>query len=131
MGKQTGNSVKSLRKLLKDGLLGGEVLDKIERMCCEILSREYTQANQVYMQLAIGNRAWIMEVPTLLEGGMAGASGKERGNFFKQARMASKINASAGVNVMDDGEVRQHIVALKRLLTVAQVIRPNSDIAKN
>eukprot|EP00928_Gymnodinium_smaydae_P033525 TRINITY_DN23998_c0_g1_i1.p1 TRINITY_DN23998_c0_g1~~TRINITY_DN23998_c0_g1_i1.p1 ORF type:complete len:418 (+),score=48.80 TRINITY_DN23998_c0_g1_i1:61-1314(+) len=129
--KQTATSVKALRKLLKVGSLGGDALDKIEKMCCEIMSREYTAANQAYMHLAIGNKAWHLEVPTLLEGGMAGATGKERGNFFKQARMASKLNASSASTCMDDAEVRQHVVALKRLLTVAQVIRPNSDVSKN
>lgn len=129
--KQSTQSVKSLRKLLKAQTLGPDVLQKVEQICLGLVSREYAEANQAYMNLAIGNRAWHLEVPTLMESGMTGCTGIERGRLFKQARTAQRLNAAAGQSVMDDDEVRSHIVALRRLLAVSQVIRPNSDPSKN
>ncbi|CAE7378960.1 unnamed protein product, partial [Symbiodinium sp. CCMP2456] len=76
-----------------------------------------------YMDLAIGNKAWHTEVPTLMEGGMDGLTGIERGRMWKQARTAQRLNAAkAKSNAMDDEEVRRHVVALRRLLTVAQAL---------
>merc|ERR1712032_250973 len=99
-------------------------------MCTEMLSREYASANKAYMDLALGNRAWHLEVPTLLEGGLGGCSGVERGRMFKQARTAQQLNEARGSSVMDDGEVRAHVVSLRRLLAVAQTMRPSSDPSK-
>ncbi|CAE8632401.1 unnamed protein product, partial [Polarella glacialis] len=111
--------------------LGDEVLGQIERVCLGMLTREYAEAYQAYLSLAIGNRLWHVEVPTLMEGGMGGLSGQDRGAMWKQARCAQRLNNVKGKNVMDDDEVRSHVVSLRRLLTVAQVMRPNQDPSKN
>jgi len=129
--QQTAESVKALRRLLHRQALGREVLDKIEAVCLGMISKEYSEANQAYMNLAIGNKTWHSEVPTLMEGGMGGMSGVERGQMWKQARTAQRLNAAKTKSVMDDEEVRCHVVALRRLLTVAQVIRPNADPSRN
>eukprot|EP00927_Polykrikos_kofoidii_P006339 TRINITY_DN12576_c0_g1_i3.p1 TRINITY_DN12576_c0_g1~~TRINITY_DN12576_c0_g1_i3.p1 ORF type:complete len:591 (-),score=91.17 TRINITY_DN12576_c0_g1_i3:527-2299(-) len=118
--KDATASVKALRKLLRRRELGQEVLEKIDQMCCELMLREYATANQTYMGLAIGNKTWHLEVPSLLEGGLSGCSGVERGRLFKQARTAQKLNASSGKGIMDDDQVRSHVVTLRRLLAVAQ-----------
>merc|ERR1712070_1009760 len=104
--RQATTSVKSLRRLLDRSELGQEVLGKIERMCIQLLKREYACANQAYMDLAIGNKAWHLAVPSLMEGGMAGCTGVERGAMFKQARTAQKLNSGADRSVMDDEVVR-------------------------
>eukprot|EP00435_Cladocopium_sp_Y103_P046539 s141_g13.t1 len=44
--QQTAKSVKALQKLLKNQELGADVLAKVERVCCGMLGREYTEANQ-------------------------------------------------------------------------------------
>eukprot|EP00747_Dinoflagellata_sp_TGD_P179891 gnl/TRDRNA2_/TRDRNA2_31455_c0_seq1.p1 gnl/TRDRNA2_/TRDRNA2_31455_c0~~gnl/TRDRNA2_/TRDRNA2_31455_c0_seq1.p1 ORF type:complete len:419 (+),score=81.76 gnl/TRDRNA2_/TRDRNA2_31455_c0_seq1:114-1370(+) len=129
--KQTMMSVKSLRKLLVRQALGHEVLVKIDKMCTDLLVREYAAANQAYMDLAIGNKAWHLAVPSLIEGGCGGCTGVQRGQLAKQARTAQRLNSSGATSVMDDEEVRTHVVALRRLLTVAQAIRPNSDPSKS
>lgn len=129
--QQTSKSVKALQKLLKNQELGADVLAKVERVCCGMLGREYTEANQAYLDLAIGNKAWHSEVPTLMEGGMDGLTGKDRGQMWKQARTAQRLNAQRVKTSMDNEEVRSHVVALRRLITVAQAIRPNADPSKN
>lgn len=129
--QQTSRSVKQLRKLVKSQELGADVVEKIEHLCMSMLSKEYQVANKAYMDLALGNRTWQMEVPTLMEGGMTGMNGVERGRMWKQARTAQKMNASRTSSVMDDAEVKAHMVALRRLLTVAQVMQPNEDPSKN
>ncbi|CAJ1454578.1 unnamed protein product, partial [Effrenium voratum] len=116
--QQTKKSVKALQKLLKDQALGSDVLAKVEKVCCGMVLKEYREANQAYLDLAIGNKAWHSEVPTLMEGGMDGMTGQERGRI--QARTAQRLNASRVKSSMDDEEVRGHVVALRRLLTVAQ-----------
>ena len=82
--QQTSKSVKALQKLLKNQALGADVLVKVEKVCCGMLGKEYGLANQAYLDLAIGNKAWHSEVPTLMEGGMDGLSGKDRGQMWKQ-----------------------------------------------
>eukprot|EP00929_Paragymnodinium_shiwhaense_P112774 TRINITY_DN81045_c0_g1_i1.p1 TRINITY_DN81045_c0_g1~~TRINITY_DN81045_c0_g1_i1.p1 ORF type:complete len:430 (-),score=77.77 TRINITY_DN81045_c0_g1_i1:98-1363(-) len=129
--KQAAESVKELKKLLKKNELGATVLGKIETLCAELLKREYAVANKAYMDLAIGNKTWHLEVPSLLEGGMAGLSGVERGQMFKQARAAAKLNKNSAKGVMDDEDVRAHILCLRRLCNVTQAIRPNSDPSKS
>ncbi|CAJ1345489.1 unnamed protein product [Effrenium voratum] len=120
-----------------------------------------------YLDLAIGNKAWHSEVPTLMEGGMDGMTGQGQKKCWKMmfqchvdifsaerwkqarsrigigstrregfrrsenvnleaafhgfdARTAQRLNASRVKSSMDDEEVRGHVVALRRLLTVAQ-----------
>ncbi|CAK9083538.1 Retrovirus-related Pol polyprotein from transposon RE2 (Retro element 2) (AtRE2) [Includes: Protease RE2 [Durusdinium trenchii] len=79
--QQTSKSVKALQKLLKNQALGNDVLAKVERVCRGMLCKEYVEANQAYLDLAIGNKAWHSEVPTLMEGGMDGLSGVDRGRM--------------------------------------------------
>ncbi|CAE7253622.1 SLU7, partial [Symbiodinium natans] len=82
--QQTTKSVKALSKLLGNQELGSEIVAKVERVCRGMLEKEYAHANQAYMDLAIGNKAWHTEVPTLMEGGMDGLTGIERGRMWKQ-----------------------------------------------
>eukprot|EP00439_Symbiodinium_sp_Y106_P058663 s2442_g8.t1 len=148
----------------------------LTRQLLQSLAQSMVSDAEAYMDLAIGNKAWHTEVPTLMEGGMDGLTGIERGRMWLPesvlrtagavgretrggrravgllcfaeveagpglaslrpkwlgARTAQRLNAAkAKANAMDDEEVRRHVVALRRLLTVAQAIRPNADPSKN
>ena len=50
---------------------------------------------------------------------------------WKQARAAQRLNANRVKTSLDDEEVRGHVVALRRLVTVCQSIRPNTEPSKN
>lgn len=127
--EEAASSVGSLLHFVEEGMLGKEPLGKLEKMCSHLMAREYMPANQVYMDLAIGNKTWHADVPTLLEGGMSWdgrKAGVERGKLFKQARVAERLNRERRENetLLDSEDVKGYITSLKRLLTVSQELRP-------
>ncbi|CAE7029315.1 unnamed protein product [Symbiodinium natans] len=54
----------------------------LTRQLLQSLAQSMVSDADAYMDLAIGNKAWHTEVPTLMEGGMDGLTGIERGRML-------------------------------------------------
>lgn len=134
--RETAAAVSALCQLLEAGALGPSIVEKLERMCCHLMAREYVPASQAYLDLSIGSRTWHGDVPSLLEAGCTWGgrkAGVERGRLFKQARTAQRLNSerASSATVLDDDTVKLQLTSLKRLLTVAQELHPNEDPSRN
>eukprot|EP00929_Paragymnodinium_shiwhaense_P021300 TRINITY_DN13929_c2_g1_i2.p1 TRINITY_DN13929_c2_g1~~TRINITY_DN13929_c2_g1_i2.p1 ORF type:complete len:258 (+),score=46.86 TRINITY_DN13929_c2_g1_i2:198-971(+) len=99
-----------------------ELVGHLEEFCNQVGVREYAQANKAYMEIIMGKRKWQGDVPYLVEGNRNGPAVVQN-----VAERLNKTNA----NPLDAAGIRDHVVSLKRLLTVAQAVQPNADPSKN
>jgi len=126
-------AVGSMCQLLDEQALSAEHVQKLEQLCEHLLSREYVAASQVYLDINLGSKTWHSDVPTLLEGGLSWGgkqAGLERGQLYKQARTAQRLN-SERKSAVDDEALKSQLPGLKRLLNMTQTLEPNADPSKN
>eukprot|EP00434_Breviolum_minutum_P001836 symbB.v1.2.001626.t1/scaffold80.1/size342472/13 len=104
--------------------IGGQKLQlplllKLEEMVNCIGEREYTSANKIYMDLVIGSKKWLNDMPYMVN--------------FSMSRQDTEVHwtSQSASDPVDDAGIRQHIVALRRLMMVLQVLDPNADPSKN
>ncbi|GBG32596.1 Pre-mRNA-splicing factor 18 [Hondaea fermentalgiana] len=107
--KQTQDHLRPLKKLLKNKQVAPEVLEAVDRMVQLCMKKEYTQAADQYVRLAIGNDPWPIGVTMV---GIHERKGRER------------INAGKVAHVMNDEAQRKYLTSLKRLLTFRQNTHP-------
>lgn len=109
--KQTRQYIRPFFKEMKKGVVPPDLhqgVMKIVNFCAE---REYVQANEAYMMIAIGNAAWPMGVTNV---GIHERAGR------------SKIFKSNIAHVLNSETSRKYIQAMKRVMTFCQHIFPNA-----
>mmetsp|Transcript_35370 Transcript_35370/g.82703 ORF Transcript_35370/g.82703 Transcript_35370/m.82703 type:complete len:467 (+) Transcript_35370:148-1548(+) len=129
----TALAVAALCQMLEEQTLGSSQVQKLEQICTHLFNREYVAASQVYLDLSLGSKTWHSDVPTLMEGGMSWGgkeAGRERGQLYKQARTAQKLNSERKASG-DDEALKVHLTSLKRLLNVMNSLEPSADPSKN
>lgn len=99
-----------------------DLAKQLEEFCSCVHSREYAQANKIYMEIVLGSRKWQLDVPYLVEGNRNGPSVVQN--------VAERLNKES-CDPLDVAGIRNHTVLLRRLLSVAQVVNPNEDPSKN
>ena len=77
----------------------------LSRICQCLLDRDYVKANDVYLEMAIGNAPWPIGVTMV---GIHARTGRE------------KIFAQNVAHVLNDETQRKYIQAVKRLMTACQ-----------
>ncbi|KAI8895480.1 Prp18 domain-containing protein [Globomyces pollinis-pini] len=107
--------MKPFFKGIKKNTHPDDVLERITEICMYIQQREYTQANDSYIRLSIGNAAWPIGVTAV---GIHERSGRE------------KLHTSQIAHALNDETQRKWIQSIKRLMTYAQSVRPPSDVSK-
>lgn len=117
--KEAAESVEDFSRRLCQRSLAPTLVGKLEEMCTFISEREYAQANKVYMDLAIGTKRWLTDMPVSVS--------------FSMSRQDTDIKwtPNCGANPIDEAGLRSHVVVLRRLLTVAQALQPNENPSKN
>ncbi|EGR32386.1 prp18 domain protein [Ichthyophthirius multifiliis] len=113
--RQTIEYLKPLFGLLKDQKCSEEILDGLYVIAHYCLMREYSKANDKYLQLAIGNAAWPMGVTMV---GIHERAGR------------SKIFSSQVAHILNDEATRKYLQSIKRLVTVSQLLFPADDKSK-
>eukprot|EP00971_Amphidinium_carterae_P205541 4079197-Amphidinium_carterae.1 len=58
-------------------------------------------------------------------------AGVERGQLYKQARTAQRLNSERKASGEDDEALKSQLTGLKRLLNMTQTLEPNADPSKN
>jgi len=96
--EQTKEYLKPLVKLLKARTLDPSILRALKNIFEFVLRREYVQASDVYLQLAIGNAPWPMGATMV---GIHARSARE------------KIGEGKIAHVMNDEQTRKYIQAVK------------------
>lgn len=103
--KQTRRYIKPLFDLLSQSALSPDILNALDIIVKNCIKREYSQANDAYIQLAIGNAPWPMGVTMV---GIHERAGR------------SKIFDNNIAHVLNDETQRKYIQSVKRLMTFAQ-----------
>jgi pre-mRNA-splicing factor 18 len=107
--KQTVGYMESLFDLLDRRQLEASQLDAIDRIVKAIDARQYREAHDAYMSMAIGNAPWPL-----------GAT--MTSIHSRSAR--EKIFAKNVAHVLNDEQQRKYIQSIKRLITFAERLRP-------
>jgi pre-mRNA-splicing factor 18 len=103
------NHMKPMFKRIKRRDLPGDIERALFLMVRAMKSRNYRQAADVYVGLAIGNAPWPIGVTSV-------------GIHERSAR--EKIGAQSQAHAMHDEETRKYLQSVKRLMTFAQRIYP-------
>eukprot|EP00931_Biecheleriopsis_adriatica_P057499 TRINITY_DN34121_c0_g1_i1.p1 TRINITY_DN34121_c0_g1~~TRINITY_DN34121_c0_g1_i1.p1 ORF type:complete len:265 (-),score=46.52 TRINITY_DN34121_c0_g1_i1:56-850(-) len=116
---EAARTVHDFCKKLGAHRLPAELVGKLEEMCTSISTMEYAHANKIYMDLVIGAKKWQNDMPYMVN--------------FSMSRQDTEVHwtPDSGSHPVDDAGVRSHVVVLRRLMTVAQALRPNPATSKN
>ncbi len=101
--------MKPFLRLLRHREVAPEILAHVVKITQLCERREYIQAGDAYIQLAIGNAAWPIGVTMV---GIHARKGRER------------IGEDSQAHVMNDEMQRKYITSIKRLMTVCQTLHP-------
>jgi len=116
--RQAQEALAPLLLQLRAGTVEASVLSRLGEMVALAAEREYAAANQVYMELTVGNKKWQNVV--------AGAQG------LHNKGASIKLIAQSKLNVFDtDPAAQKYIIALRRLIQFLQYKRPNEDVSKH
>jgi hypothetical protein len=106
---ETKNDIKSFLDLLLKDRLPADIFSSCLKIVNFIQQKEYLQANDSYLDLAIGNAPWPLGVTAT---GIHERAGRER---IETKRIKSLLN---------DDDQRKYLQAVKRLITMSQKIFP-------
>ncbi|GAU93345.1 hypothetical protein RvY_05299 [Ramazzottius varieornatus] len=106
---QTEDYLKSLFQKLKNKSLQDDILGNLFRIIVHSLDRDYVRANEVFLQMAIGNAPWPIGVTAV---GIHSRPGRE------------KVFTQMIAHVLNDETQRKYIQAFKRLMTKMQTLYP-------
>ncbi|XP_078469094.1 pre-mRNA-splicing factor 18 isoform X1 [Lampetra fluviatilis] len=102
---QTEAYLQPLFRKLRKKNLSSDIKEYLTDITKFVLQREYVKANDVYLQMAIGNAPWPIGVTMV---GIHARTGRE------------KIFSKHVAHVLNDETQRKYIQGLKRLMTVCQ-----------
>uniref|UniRef100_A0A5S6QVQ3 Pre-mRNA-splicing factor 18 n=1 Tax=Trichuris muris TaxID=70415 RepID=A0A5S6QVQ3_TRIMR len=106
---QTREYLEPLFNQLKSKCISGDILEHLVNIASCLLQKDYIQANNHYMQMAIGNAPWPVGVT---------ASG------IHKRPGSEKLYVRNVAHVLNDEVQRKYIQALKRLMSRCQSLYP-------
>jgi len=109
--KQTERSIQPLFKRLRKQSLPDDMVESIYEIVVKLRQREYVKANDIYLQLAIGNAPWPLGVTMV-------------GIHERSAR--EKIFSNQVAHILNDEVTRKYIQSIKRAMTYCQTRYPTS-----
>ncbi|GAX85653.1 hypothetical protein CEUSTIGMA_g13068.t1 [Chlamydomonas eustigma] len=113
MFRQTMKYFEPLYDRLKHRGLHVELRAGLWMMVSAMKERNYLQANDIYLKLAIGNSAWPIGVTQV---GIHERSAREK--------ISHVMNESGIAHIMNDEATRKYFQAMKRLITFVQRVYP-------
>lgn len=99
--------------------LSKDTLEKLEKISALAAEREYQAANEVYVELTVGHGKWHGDLSVK---GMTGCAKAPRNGFMVKKDVAGFLDSEAA---------KDYMFCLKRLVALAQLIRPNTDLSKH
>ncbi|KAI6660248.1 Pre-mRNA-splicing factor 18 isoform X2 [Oopsacas minuta] len=112
---QTISYMQPLLRSLKKKSISSDILTALKPILISLMQQEYIQANDAYLDMAIGNAAWPIGVTMV---GIHARTGRE------------KIFANNVAHVLNDETQRKYIQGLKRLMSYCQIKYP-TEIPKS
>jgi len=107
--KQARRDIKPFFKLLKNRNSTPEIVRHVTAVVDALLKREYSLAEEKYLEMSIGNAPWPMGVTQV---GIHERAGR------------SKIFSSQIAHILNDESQRKYIQAMKRYMTFAEKLYP-------
>lgn len=116
---EAGRAVEDMCRKLGAQRLSVDLLHKLEEMVVSIGDREYVHANKIYMDLVIGTKKWLNDMPYMVN--------------FSMSRQDTEVHwtPESGSHPVDEAGLRSHVVVLRRIMMVLQALSPNTDPSKN
>merc|ERR1712039_206768 len=71
---EASKGIEAICERLGSRAVPAELVGHFEAFCSHVGAREYTQANKAYMEMIMGRRKWLGDVPYLVEGNRNGPS---------------------------------------------------------
>ncbi|EPY51264.1 U5 snRNP-associated protein Prp18 [Schizosaccharomyces cryophilus OY26] len=103
--RQAKQDLETLIRLLIDGALNDDIFSKIAEICYRCQRKEFVKANDVYLQLTIGNAPWPIGVTMV---GIHERSAHQR------------LKRDPNTNILKDEKKRKCLQALKRFITFSE-----------
>mmetsp|Transcript_1437 Transcript_1437/g.4226 ORF Transcript_1437/g.4226 Transcript_1437/m.4226 type:complete len:321 (-) Transcript_1437:52-1014(-) len=100
------------------------ILEQVEKLVALTAAQEYIAAAEAFLEITLGRVRWRSDVMGLT-GGPEAPSRKAR------AAQGHMQRQNAALAPLDLPEVQTYLHSLKRLITLAQTLRPNADASKN
>lgn len=101
-----------LYKLRTTNGLSRSIVVSLATICYELQNKNYRKANESYMKLSLGNVAWPI--------GVMNVGIHERSKSVKTMGNNKTSEETFDANIMIDDKTRKWIVAIKRLITLAE-----------
>eukprot|EP00927_Polykrikos_kofoidii_P051004 TRINITY_DN44821_c0_g1_i1.p1 TRINITY_DN44821_c0_g1~~TRINITY_DN44821_c0_g1_i1.p1 ORF type:complete len:323 (-),score=32.50 TRINITY_DN44821_c0_g1_i1:417-1385(-) len=101
------------------------ILEKVEKITVLIAAQDFAGANESFLALTLGHARWRSDIMGLT--GMTGAPTRKA-----RAAQGHMRRQRAEMAPMDSEEGQLYLASLKRLITLAQLLRPNlEDSSRN
>ena len=111
--RQTEKSFEVLYERLKAGEVHHEIRNCLVMIITAIEDRNYQRANEIYLQLSIGNQAWPIGVTSI---GIHDRTAREKLSWYS--------NVKSQAHIMNDEATRKYLHGISRLIKGVQGLRP-------
>mmetsp|Transcript_16747 Transcript_16747/g.46053 ORF Transcript_16747/g.46053 Transcript_16747/m.46053 type:complete len:290 (-) Transcript_16747:55-924(-) len=113
-------ALEPLMRQLNSGEVKPTVMQQLDKMVSLAAEREYAEAGKAYIDMVLGKKKWNNVIASY--GGTGGTNKGARIYITKQDDL---------VEFDKDPVVQKYMQCLRRLVLVAQYVRPNSDTSKH
>ena len=111
--RQTERAFAVLYERLESGAVHPEIRSCLALIVEALQQRNYQRANEVYLQLSIGNQAWPIGVTSI---GIHDRTAREKLSYYS--------NEKSQAHIMNDEATRKYLHGLSRLIKAVQGLRP-------
>jgi pre-mRNA-splicing factor 18 len=111
--RQTDKAFQTLYSRLRTGGVHSEIRSCLLMIIHAIEQRNYQRANEIYLQLSIGNQQWPIGVTSV---GIHERKAREKLSFY--------ANEKSQAHIMNDEATRKYLHGVSRLIKAVQGLRP-------
>ena len=118
MLKKTEEWLRPLINVLLSRTVSDQIYGNLKEIALKCQKSQYKDAQATYVQMMVGNVKWHTDQ-------CHGEARHNKGFNFR------KVEADEGARLYDDQAVNNYCLAIKRLMSVSQVVQPHEDISNH
>eukprot|EP00892_Ulva_mutabilis_P001352 jgi/Ulvmu1/11217/UM072_0054.1 len=111
--RQAEKAFETLYTRLRDSEVHEEIVSCLVMILRALDDRHYQRANEIYLQLSIGNQTWPIGVTSI---GIHDRTAREKLSFY--------ANVKSQAHIMNDEATRKYLHGISRLIQATQRLRP-------
>lgn len=111
--RQTEKAFEVLYSRLRDREVHNEITTCLTMIMDALADRHYQRANEVYLQLSIGNQQWPIGVTSI---GIHDRTAREKLSYYS--------NTKSQAHIMNDEATRKYLHGISRLIAAVQRLHP-------